>query len=147
MCVCCFLPFFYYLSPSPSHPDSVSKVRCVFVPVQRGVQRNQRSLFFRTNPLCPLAWTPGSSPRSLQKTEKPREASKNCGESESKPSLRAFIHTVLCRLPGSLRLLHRIRRSQSGSPAQVHDPELGDFKRGGFRSTAGPRLARPANTR
>eukprot|EP00066_Takifugu_rubripes_P015937 XP_011605203.1 PREDICTED: liprin-beta-2 isoform X2 [Takifugu rubripes] len=48
---------------------------------------------------------------------------------------------------GIKKLWGKIRRSQSGSPAQVHDPELGDFKRGGFRSTAGPRLARPANTR
>lgn len=52
-----------------------------------------------------------------------------------------------CPLTGAWPSSHRIRRSQSGSPAQVHDPELGDFKRGGFRSTAGPRLARPANTR
>ncbi|XP_031723941.1 liprin-beta-2b isoform X11 [Anarrhichthys ocellatus] len=41
----------------------------------------------------------------------------------------------------------KIRRSQSGSPAQVHDPELGEFRRGGFRATAGPRLVRPRNTR
>ncbi|KAK9517282.1 hypothetical protein VZT92_025165 [Zoarces viviparus] len=41
----------------------------------------------------------------------------------------------------------KIRRSQSGSPAQVHDPELGEFQRGGFRATAGPRLVRPRNTR
>ncbi|XP_068458925.1 liprin-beta-2b isoform X10 [Clinocottus analis] len=41
----------------------------------------------------------------------------------------------------------KIRRSQSGSPAQFHDPELGEFRRGGFRATAGPRLARPGNTR
>lgn len=47
----------------------------------------------------------------------------------------------------SLRSVLRIRRSQSGSPAQGHDPELGEFKRGGFRATAGPRLARSGNTR
>ncbi|KAM6926883.1 liprin-beta-2b isoform 2-T3 [Lycodopsis pacificus] len=41
----------------------------------------------------------------------------------------------------------KIRRSQSGSPAQLHDPELGEFQRGGFRATAGPRLVRPRNTR
>uniref|UniRef100_A0A7N6FLC6 SAM domain-containing protein n=1 Tax=Anabas testudineus TaxID=64144 RepID=A0A7N6FLC6_ANATE len=41
---------------------------------------------------------------------------------------------------GIKKLWGRIRRSQSGSPVQVHDPELGDFKRGGFRATAGPRL-------
>uniref|UniRef100_A0A3B3XHM7 SAM domain-containing protein n=1 Tax=Poecilia mexicana TaxID=48701 RepID=A0A3B3XHM7_9TELE len=41
----------------------------------------------------------------------------------------------------------RIRRSQSGSPVQVHDPEMGDFKRGGFRATAGPRLARSGKAR
>lgn len=44
-------------------------------------------------------------------------------------------------------VLIRIRRSQSGSPAQGHDPELGEFKRGGFRATAGPRLARSGITR
>uniref|UniRef100_A0A3Q2UU45 PPFIA binding protein 2 n=2 Tax=Haplochromis burtoni TaxID=8153 RepID=A0A3Q2UU45_HAPBU len=48
---------------------------------------------------------------------------------------------------GIRKLWGKIRRSQSGSPVQVHDPELGDFKRGGFRATAGPRLARPGKTR
>ncbi|XP_075898670.1 liprin-beta-2b isoform X13 [Nelusetta ayraudi] len=48
---------------------------------------------------------------------------------------------------GIKKLWGRIRRSQSGSPAQGHDPELGEFKRGGFRATAGPRLARSGNTR
>ncbi|KAM9376355.1 liprin-beta-2b isoform 2-T2 [Pholidichthys leucotaenia] len=41
----------------------------------------------------------------------------------------------------------KIRRSQSGSPVQVHGPELGDFKRGGFRATAGPRLAHSGKAR
>uniref|UniRef100_A0A672HJB2 Liprin-beta-2-like n=1 Tax=Salarias fasciatus TaxID=181472 RepID=A0A672HJB2_SALFA len=41
----------------------------------------------------------------------------------------------------------RIRRSQSGSPVQLHDPDMGDFRRGGFRATAGPRLARSGRTR
>ncbi|XP_077953335.1 liprin-beta-2-like isoform X25 [Gasterosteus aculeatus] len=48
---------------------------------------------------------------------------------------------------GIKKLWGKIRRSQSGSPAQVHDPELGELRRGGFRATAGPRLARPGNTR
>ncbi|XP_055365412.1 liprin-beta-2b isoform X4 [Betta splendens] len=48
---------------------------------------------------------------------------------------------------GIKKLWGRIRRSQSGSPVQVLDPELGDFKRGGFRATAGPRLAHSGNTR
>lgn len=48
---------------------------------------------------------------------------------------------------GIRKLWGKIRRSQSGSPVQVHDPELGDFKRGGFRATAGPRLAHPGKTR
>ncbi|XP_035980570.1 liprin-beta-2b [Fundulus heteroclitus] len=48
---------------------------------------------------------------------------------------------------GIKKLWGRIRRSQSGSPVQVHDPELGDFKRGGFRATAGPRLACSEKTR
>ncbi|XP_051239335.1 liprin-beta-2b isoform X1 [Dicentrarchus labrax] len=48
---------------------------------------------------------------------------------------------------GIKKLWGKIRRSQSGSPAQVHDPELAEFKRGGFRATAGPRLARSGNTR
>ncbi|XP_029290312.1 liprin-beta-2b isoform X3 [Cottoperca gobio] len=48
---------------------------------------------------------------------------------------------------GIKKLWGKIRRSQSGSPGQVHDPELGEFKRGGFRATAGPRLARSGNTR
>lgn len=46
-----------------------------------------------------------------------------------------------------MSVMSRIRRSQSGSPVQFHDPELGDFKRGGYRATAGPRLARSAKTR
>lgn len=48
---------------------------------------------------------------------------------------------------GIKKLWGRIRRSQSGSPVQLHDPELGDFKRGGFRATAGPRLAHSGKTR
>ncbi|XP_059190276.1 liprin-beta-2b isoform X4 [Centropristis striata] len=48
---------------------------------------------------------------------------------------------------GIKKLWGKIRRSQSGSPAQVHDPELGEFRRGGFRATAGPRLARSENKR
>uniref|UniRef100_UPI0037E7EAB6 liprin-beta-2b isoform X6 n=1 Tax=Semicossyphus pulcher TaxID=241346 RepID=UPI0037E7EAB6 len=48
---------------------------------------------------------------------------------------------------GIKKLWGKIRRSQSGSPSQVHDPDLGEFKRGGFRATAGPRLARSGNTR
>ncbi|KAI3371690.1 hypothetical protein L3Q82_024255 [Scortum barcoo] len=48
---------------------------------------------------------------------------------------------------GIKKLWGKIRRSQSGSPAQVQDPELGEFKRGGFRATAGPRLARTGNAR
>ncbi|XP_045904647.1 liprin-beta-2b isoform X4 [Micropterus dolomieu] len=51
------------------------------------------------------------------------------------------------KLWGNVLVAPRIRRSQSGSPAQLHDPELGEFKRGGFRATAGPRLARSGNTR
>uniref|UniRef100_UPI003AB07076 liprin-beta-2b n=1 Tax=Centroberyx gerrardi TaxID=166262 RepID=UPI003AB07076 len=41
---------------------------------------------------------------------------------------------------GIKKLWGKIRRSQSGSPVQVDDPELGEFRRGGFRATAGPRL-------
>ncbi|XP_058500519.1 liprin-beta-2b isoform X15 [Solea solea] len=48
---------------------------------------------------------------------------------------------------GIRKLWGKIRRSQSGSPVQVHDSELGEFKRGGFRATAGPRLARSGNMR
>ncbi|XP_035497701.2 liprin-beta-2b isoform X2 [Scophthalmus maximus] len=48
---------------------------------------------------------------------------------------------------GIKKLWGKIRRSQSGSPVQLHDPELGEFKRGGFRATAGPRLARSGNAR
>ncbi|XP_068168089.1 liprin-beta-2b isoform X2 [Antennarius striatus] len=48
---------------------------------------------------------------------------------------------------GIKKLWGKIRRSQSGSPGQGLDPELGEFKRGGFRATAGPRLARSGNTR
>ncbi|KAF7225100.1 transcript variant X8 [Nothobranchius furzeri] len=48
---------------------------------------------------------------------------------------------------GIRKLWGRIRRSQSGSPVQAHDPELGDFRRGGYRATAGPRLARSGKTR
>ncbi|XP_039987803.1 liprin-beta-2b isoform X2 [Xiphias gladius] len=48
---------------------------------------------------------------------------------------------------GIKKLWGRIRRSQSGSPVQDHDSGLGEFKRGGFRASAGPRLARPRSTR
>ncbi|XP_071391349.1 liprin-beta-2b isoform X1 [Centroberyx affinis] len=48
---------------------------------------------------------------------------------------------------GIKKLWGKIRRSQSGSPVQVDDPELGEFRRGGFRATAGPRLSRTGNTR
>uniref|UniRef100_A0A3P8SJ27 PPFIA binding protein 2 n=1 Tax=Amphiprion percula TaxID=161767 RepID=A0A3P8SJ27_AMPPE len=48
---------------------------------------------------------------------------------------------------GIKKLWGKIRRSQSGSPVQVHDADMGDFKRGGFRATAGPRLARSRRTR
>ncbi|XP_029952084.1 liprin-beta-2b isoform X9 [Salarias fasciatus] len=48
---------------------------------------------------------------------------------------------------GIKKLWGRIRRSQSGSPVQLHDPDMGDFRRGGFRATAGPRLARSGRTR
>ncbi|CAM9114606.1 unnamed protein product, partial [Lampetra planeri] len=48
---------------------------------------------------------------------------------------------------GIKKLWGKIRRSQSGSPVQLHDAEPGEFKRGGFRATAGPRLARPGNPR
>ncbi|KAM3869773.1 liprin-beta-2b [Diretmus argenteus] len=48
---------------------------------------------------------------------------------------------------GIKKLWGKIRRSQSGSPVQIEDPELGEFRRGGFRATAGPRLARTGNTR
>ncbi|XP_016888460.1 liprin-beta-2-like isoform X3 [Cynoglossus semilaevis] len=48
---------------------------------------------------------------------------------------------------GIRKLWGKIRRSESGSPVQVHDPELGEFRRGGFRATAGPPLARSWNIR
>ncbi|XP_077372418.1 liprin-beta-2b isoform X6 [Festucalex cinctus] len=48
---------------------------------------------------------------------------------------------------GIKKLWGLIRRSQSGSPVQIHDPEFGDFKRGGARSTTGPRQARSGNIR
>ncbi|XP_078113820.1 liprin-beta-2b isoform X3 [Sander vitreus] len=51
------------------------------------------------------------------------------------------------KLWGNVSIVPRIRRSQSGSPAQVHYPELVEFKRGGFRATAGPRLACSGTTR
>ncbi|CAL9697046.1 unnamed protein product [Knipowitschia caucasica] len=48
---------------------------------------------------------------------------------------------------GIRKLWGKIRRSQSGSPVPAHDSDTGDFKRGGFRATAGPRLARPPSAR
>ncbi|KAM9808388.1 liprin-beta-2b [Neosynchiropus ocellatus] len=48
---------------------------------------------------------------------------------------------------GIKKLWGKIRRSQSGSPVQVQDQDTGEFKRGGYRATAGPRLARAANAR
>ncbi|XP_077451367.1 liprin-beta-2b isoform X20 [Stigmatopora argus] len=41
---------------------------------------------------------------------------------------------------GLKKLWGLIRRSQSGIAVQINDPELGDFKRGGTRATAAPRL-------
>ncbi|XP_068507175.1 liprin-beta-2b isoform X7 [Syngnathus scovelli] len=43
---------------------------------------------------------------------------------------------------GIKKLWGLIRRSQSGSPVQTHDPDLVEFKRGGPRNTTGPRQAR-----
>ncbi|CAL8357302.1 unnamed protein product [Lota lota] len=48
---------------------------------------------------------------------------------------------------GIRKLWGKLRRSQSGSPVQLDDTDLGEFRRGGYRATAGPRLARPGNTR
>ncbi|XP_046906798.1 liprin-beta-2b isoform X4 [Hypomesus transpacificus] len=42
---------------------------------------------------------------------------------------------------GIRKLWGKIRRSQSGS-MQGEEPDMGEFRRGGFRATAGPRLAR-----
>ncbi|XP_077598667.1 liprin-beta-2b isoform X4 [Stigmatopora nigra] len=41
---------------------------------------------------------------------------------------------------GLKKLWGLIRRGQSGNAVQINDPELGDFKRGGTRATAAPRL-------
>nr|XP_061798409.1 liprin-beta-2-like isoform X3 [Nerophis lumbriciformis] len=48
---------------------------------------------------------------------------------------------------GIKKLWGFIRRSQSGSPVQVHDPNLGDFKRRNIRASTGPRLAPSVNMR
>ncbi|XP_056454061.1 liprin-beta-2b isoform X5 [Gadus chalcogrammus] len=48
---------------------------------------------------------------------------------------------------GIRKLWGRIRRSQSGSPVQLDEAEQAEFRRGGYRATAGPRLARPGNRR
>ncbi|CAL8262423.1 unnamed protein product [Merluccius merluccius] len=48
---------------------------------------------------------------------------------------------------GIRKLWGKIRRSQSGSPVQLDDADAGEFRRGGYRATAGPRLARAGNTR
>ncbi|XP_061678573.1 liprin-beta-2b isoform X3 [Syngnathoides biaculeatus] len=48
---------------------------------------------------------------------------------------------------GIKKLWGLIRRSQSGSPIQIHDPELDEFKRGSTRATPGPRFARSGNIR
>lgn len=56
-------------------------------------------------------------------------------------------HIPLCSPKLNNPSVSRIRRSQSGSPVQIHDQEGGDFKRGGFRATAGPRLAHSGKTR
>ncbi|XP_056138694.1 liprin-beta-2b isoform X2 [Lampris incognitus] len=48
---------------------------------------------------------------------------------------------------GIKKLWGKIRRSQSGSPVQCDDPDLGEFRRGGFRATAGPRLSCTGNIR
>ncbi|KAK0131356.1 Liprin-beta-1 [Merluccius polli] len=48
---------------------------------------------------------------------------------------------------GIRKLWGKIRRSQSGSPVALDDADAGEFRRGGYRATAGPRLARAGNTR
>lgn len=120
---------------------------CVCV---QGIQKGRRSVFRRTSPPCLLEWTLGSSPPSHRRAGRATGALRSCGEStffvfflpdDSRTS------SGLARVSPAGRLSRRIRRSQSGSPAQVHDPELGELRRGGFRATAGPRLARPGNTR
>lgn len=90
-------------------------------------------------------------PRKQEKGERHQEA---VGEVRLSARLCGCVLFFFSRFSfpthGNDEALHsvlRIRRSQSGSPAQGHDPELGEFKRGGFRATAGPRLARSGNTR
>lgn len=95
-------------------------------------------------------------PREQEKRERHQEAVGEVRLSAHlppwpRPFFFSFFSPPVCVFPlgnnEALRSVLRIRRSQSGSPAQGHDPELGEFKRGGFRATAGPRLARSGNTR
>ncbi|KAF3854247.1 hypothetical protein F7725_022302 [Dissostichus mawsoni] len=101
------------------------------------------------------------SPVSPENRKSQRGIRKLWGKYVLKTSLLdIYTHTVYIQTPHtdvtfrdifsfkqSVSVVPRIRHSQSGSPAQGHDPELGELKRGGFRATAGPRLARSGNPR
>ncbi|XP_075998098.1 liprin-beta-2b isoform X3 [Genypterus blacodes] len=76
----------------------------------------------------------------LRSDQSPRPSGVDSGQQSPAPATKN-------NQRGIKKLWGKIRRSQSGSPVQVTDPELGEFKRGGFRATAGPRLTSSGNTR
>ncbi|XP_061879674.1 liprin-beta-2-like isoform X2 [Entelurus aequoreus] len=98
--------------------------------------------------------------RSLRHAEKMDESQQSFLSTERDSSQQSFLSTERdssqqSAMSAESRKSHRgikklwgfIRRSQSGSPVQVHDPNLGDFKRGNIRASAGPRLAPSVNMR
>ncbi|KAK0154427.1 Liprin-beta-2 [Merluccius polli] len=87
--------------------------------VQRACWRSRVSL---TNHRSPLEGTQNSTPPSPPRTGRATEASANSGG--------------------------RSAGASQGSPVALDDADAGEFRRGGgYRATAGPRLARAGNTR
>lgn len=127
---------------------------CVSAPAGR-LEKPEESVLSDVSPLSSGVDSGQQSPVSPENRKRERGIKKLWGRFVSqRVSVAAsffFFFCPVCVFPlgndEALRSVLRIRRSQSGSPAQGHDPELGEFKRGGFRATAGPRLARSGNTR
>lgn len=81
----------------------------------------------QTSPLCPLAWTLDSSPPSLRKTEKPREASRSCGGSEWGQSVQAV--SVLPSVHSSSRLSHQDQTQPVWQPSSGPRLRTGPFQK------------------
>lgn len=133
------------LKQSSKQIESINILFCA----QQDIRKSWGSASFQTSPPCHPEWTLDSSLQSPRRTGRVIEALRSCGGSKfhstvherSAPHFFSFTHSSI------LRSVPRIRRSQSGNPTQAQDPEVGEFKRGGFRATAGPRLAQSGNSR